>query len=108
MIKRIHVRYLLRLDPAADREKVQRAFEHHMPRCPVYRSIGGGWEIRLGGGNTAAEPIVPHDSTGAGDAFTSTRAAALARGLPLPTAVGEANRAGAAATLWAGSQPWQL
>ena len=41
MIKRIHVRYLLRLEPAADREKVQRAFEQHMPRCPVYRSIGG-------------------------------------------------------------------
>ncbi len=41
MIKRIHVRYLLRVDPATDREKVQRAFDHHMPRCPVYRSIGG-------------------------------------------------------------------
>jgi uncharacterized OsmC-like protein len=40
VIKRIHVRYFLRLDPDADRNKVERAFEHHMPRCPVYRSIG--------------------------------------------------------------------
>jgi uncharacterized OsmC-like protein len=39
VIKRIHVRYTLVLDPEADREAVQRAFEHHMPRCPVYRSI---------------------------------------------------------------------
>jgi uncharacterized OsmC-like protein len=41
VIKRIHVRYLLRVDAGVDREKVQRAFDHHMPRCPVYRSIGG-------------------------------------------------------------------
>jgi uncharacterized OsmC-like protein len=41
VIKRIHVTYRLRLDPDADREKVERAFEHHMPKCPVYRSIGG-------------------------------------------------------------------
>ena len=41
VIKRIHVTYRLRLDPDADREKVARAFEHHMPKCPVYRSIGG-------------------------------------------------------------------
>jgi uncharacterized OsmC-like protein len=40
VIKRIHVRYLLRVDPDVDREKIARAYEHHMPRCPVYRSIG--------------------------------------------------------------------
>ena len=40
MIKRIHVTYTLKADPDADRDKIQRAFEHHMPRCPVYRSIG--------------------------------------------------------------------
>ncbi len=45
VIKRIHVRYHLRLDPEADREKVERAFSHHMPRCPVYRSIGAAVEI---------------------------------------------------------------
>ena len=44
VIKRIHVRYLLRLDPDVDRAKVERAFEHHMPRCPVYRSIGAAIE----------------------------------------------------------------
>ena len=41
VIKRIHVTYRLRLDPDAAREKVERAFQHHMPKCPVYRSIGG-------------------------------------------------------------------
>ena len=39
VIKRIHVRYRLQLDPDADRAAVQRAFDHHMDRCPVYRSI---------------------------------------------------------------------
>jgi uncharacterized OsmC-like protein len=39
VIKRIHVTYTLALDPDADRDAVQRAFDHHMPRCPVYRSI---------------------------------------------------------------------
>ena len=34
VLKRIHVGYHLRLDPDADREKVERAFDHHMPRCP--------------------------------------------------------------------------
>lgn len=40
VIKRIHVRYLLRVDHDVNRARIQRAFEHHMPRCPVYRSIG--------------------------------------------------------------------
>ena len=40
MLKRIHVEYALRLDADADREKVQRAFERHPERCPLYRSIG--------------------------------------------------------------------
>jgi uncharacterized OsmC-like protein len=41
VIKRIHVEYRLRLDPNADRDKVQRAFDVHTSKCPVYRSIGG-------------------------------------------------------------------
>ena len=45
VIKRIHVTYHLQVDPDADRDKIQRAFEHHMPRCPVYRSIGAAIEI---------------------------------------------------------------
>jgi uncharacterized OsmC-like protein len=40
VIKRIHVRYLLHVDADVDRAKIDRAFEHHMSRCPVYRSIG--------------------------------------------------------------------
>jgi uncharacterized OsmC-like protein len=45
VVKRIHVVYKLRLDEGADREAVQRAFDHHMPRCPVYRSISAAIEI---------------------------------------------------------------
>lgn len=41
MIKRIHVEYTLRVDGDADRQKIQRAFDHHMERCPVYRTISG-------------------------------------------------------------------
>jgi uncharacterized OsmC-like protein len=39
VIKRIHVVYTLRADAGTDRAKIQRAFDTHMPRCPVYRSI---------------------------------------------------------------------
>ncbi|MBA3787812.1 MAG: OsmC family protein [Actinobacteria bacterium] len=45
VLKRIHVVYSLRLDPDADRAKAQRAFEHHMPFCPIYRSIREAIEI---------------------------------------------------------------
>jgi uncharacterized OsmC-like protein len=45
VIKRIHVRYTLRVDPAADRDAIQRAFDHHPQRCPVYRSIGSAIHI---------------------------------------------------------------
>jgi uncharacterized OsmC-like protein len=41
VIKRIEVVYRLKLDPEADHAAVQRVFDHHMPKCPVYRSIGG-------------------------------------------------------------------
>jgi hypothetical protein len=41
VIKRIHVQYTLRVDPGADRAKIDRAFARHMERCPVYRSVGG-------------------------------------------------------------------
>lgn len=45
VLKRVRVTYRLRIDPDADREKVARAFEHHMPYCPVYRSIGAAVQI---------------------------------------------------------------
>ena len=45
VLKRIRVRYRLALDPGADRDKVQRAFERHPAKCPVYRSIGSAVEI---------------------------------------------------------------
>ena len=47
VLRRIHVTYRLRLDEDADRGKVQRAFELHPPKCPVYRSIGEQVEIAL-------------------------------------------------------------
>jgi uncharacterized OsmC-like protein len=39
VIKRIRVRYRLVVDPDTDLEAVSRAFAHHMPKCPVYRSL---------------------------------------------------------------------
>jgi uncharacterized OsmC-like protein len=47
VLKRIHVTYRLKLPPEADRDSVQRAFEHHPEKCPVYRSIGGAVDITL-------------------------------------------------------------
>ena len=41
MIKRVHVVYHLKVDANADHAKIQRAFDGHMPKCPVYRSISG-------------------------------------------------------------------
>jgi uncharacterized OsmC-like protein len=45
VVRRIHVTYRLRLGADVDRDKVQRAFDHHMPRCPVYRSIGSAVDV---------------------------------------------------------------
>jgi uncharacterized OsmC-like protein len=45
VIKRIHVEYRLQIDEGADRAKIQRAFDNHMPKCPVYRSIGSAIDI---------------------------------------------------------------
>jgi uncharacterized OsmC-like protein len=45
VIKRIHVTYSLRVDEDVDRDSVERAFERHMPSCPVYRSIGGSIDV---------------------------------------------------------------
>ncbi|MBT3994687.1 MAG: hypothetical protein HOF01_02720, partial [Chloroflexi bacterium] len=42
VIKRVHVKYTLKVDSALYAEKeaaVQRAFELHPDSCPVYRSI---------------------------------------------------------------------
>jgi uncharacterized OsmC-like protein len=47
VLKRIHVVYRLKLPPEADRDSVQRAFEHHPGKCPVYRSISGAVDITL-------------------------------------------------------------
>ncbi|MER3410607.1 MAG: hypothetical protein C4306_11115 [Thermoleophilia bacterium] len=45
VLKRIHVVYRLRVDGEIDRAKVERAFQRHMPFCPVYRSIGAAIAI---------------------------------------------------------------
>ena len=45
VIKRIHVTYALKVQEDVDRDTIQRAFERHMPYCPVYRSIGGSIDI---------------------------------------------------------------
>ena len=45
VIKRIHVRYELRVSPDADRAAIDRAHDTHPPRCPVARTIGGCVDI---------------------------------------------------------------
>lgn len=44
VLRRIHVRYTLRADPAR-RDAIDRAFRLHTDRCPVARSIGRCVEI---------------------------------------------------------------
>jgi len=39
VIKRVRVTYHLRVDEGADRDAIQRAFDHHARHCPIYRSI---------------------------------------------------------------------
>jgi hypothetical protein len=45
VIKRIHVRYQLRVAPGSDRDAIDRAHVHHPSRCPVARSIGDCIEL---------------------------------------------------------------
>ncbi len=45
VIKRIHVRYTLLVDPGVDRDKIQRAFDAYMPKCPVYVSIRAAIDV---------------------------------------------------------------
>ncbi len=45
VIKRIHAKYVLKVDDSVDKAKIQRAFDSHMPKCPVYRSISDSIDI---------------------------------------------------------------
>ena len=44
VIKRIHVKYRLKVDPA-NREKAERVMEAHVGYCPVARSLAGCIDI---------------------------------------------------------------
>ena len=41
VLTRIHVHYTLRLPEGADREKVDRALETHVAKCPTAKSLEG-------------------------------------------------------------------
>lgn len=45
VLTRIHVTYTLRLPPEADREKVQRALDTHVQKCPTAATLKGAVEI---------------------------------------------------------------
>jgi uncharacterized OsmC-like protein len=45
VIKRIRVVYRLRIAADAPRDRIQRAFDTHMPHCPVYRSIRAAIDV---------------------------------------------------------------
>ena len=42
----IDVRYTIRLPDGADREKVDRALETHVDKCPTAQSLKGAVEVR--------------------------------------------------------------
>ncbi|SBT40548.1 ribokinase [Micromonospora auratinigra] len=69
-------------------------------------AAGAAWADATGAGTVAAPSVEPVDTTGAGDAFAGALTAALARGVPMPVAIADANRAGADATRWHGAVPW--
>ena len=45
VLRRIHVRYELHVDPDADHDAIERAFHRHMPKCPIYRSLNRAIDI---------------------------------------------------------------
>jgi len=45
VLRRLHVRYELRVAPDADRAALERAFQRHMPKCPIYRSLNRAIDI---------------------------------------------------------------
>lgn len=57
VLRRIHVRYTLRADPAM-REVVDRVLGFHASKCPVARSIGGSVDI------TTELELVPEPASG--------------------------------------------
>ena len=75
--------------------------------CAVIRTLGGaGCEYADGGTNfhTPAHPIIPVDTTGAGDCFTGVLATALDRGFAIAPAIQRASIAAALCCTRAGSQ----
>ena len=51
VLTRVHVRYRLRLPADAPRDKVDRALETHVDKCPTARSLAGSveftWSVEL-------------------------------------------------------------
>lgn len=45
VLTRIHVHYTLRLPAGAPREKVDRALDTHVSKCPTARSLEGAVEV---------------------------------------------------------------
>ncbi len=46
VIQRIHVLYHLKAESGLE-EAIQRAFEAHAPKCPVYKTLSGCIDITL-------------------------------------------------------------
>lgn len=45
VLTRIHVHYTLRLPPDAPRDKVDRALETHVSKCPTAKSLEGAVDV---------------------------------------------------------------
>jgi ribokinase len=74
----------------------------------VVRTLGARGAALEGVSQVGADAVEAVDTTGAGDAFAGTFAAALAHGGDLEEALQQAVAAGSAACLHDGAQPWQL
>lgn len=68
----------------------------------------GGEGARWGDLRAPGQAVTAVDTTGAGDAFTGTLAAAIAAGADRRTALEQAVRAGSQAVLHEGAQPWSF
>ena len=85
--------------PDGDRAATAEALAHRLGPVLVRAGASGSWFVSDDGLiRTPSVPVKPVDTNGAGDAHSGVLAAALARGVALPTALRWANVAGALST----------
>lgn len=59
VLTRIHVRYAIRAPAGAPREKIDRALETHVAKCPTARSLEGAVEVTWSADVSAKKDAAP-------------------------------------------------